>query len=226
MVPPAQRNTVVGGRRAASRMLDHVVDLAPRRRHVTPGDQALAVTGDDRAPLMHREDPIGDRDADDAPLIEQHTLDRSRAAGLSRDTDRHRRLRPCDGRPPGSGRRVLRVDLHHERRCRTRHARHIVMTRGDTERRSQRVVTLLRGSAGIDHATRIGVPGIVFGAVSEIVGTAGVTEPHTGSGRPLGLGIALRIDDELQLRRRVGQQIPPQRVHPSRSRPIVRNRRC
>ena len=57
-MPPAQRDTVVGVGRSAPGVLHHVMDLAPGRGNVASGDQALAVTDDDRTSLMNREDAV------------------------------------------------------------------------------------------------------------------------------------------------------------------------
>ncbi|WP_235559921.1 hypothetical protein, partial [Microbacterium sp. Leaf159] len=68
-------------------MFDDVVDLTPGCRDVTPGDEAFLVTGNDRPPLMHGEDAVGGRDADDPALIEQDSLDRPGASDVRGDGD-------------------------------------------------------------------------------------------------------------------------------------------
>ena len=56
---PAERNTVVGVRRAASGVLVDMMDFAPARRDVATRDDAPAVAEPDRELLMVVEDPIG-----------------------------------------------------------------------------------------------------------------------------------------------------------------------
>ena len=73
---PAQKNAVVCVRRAAQRMADDMVDLAPGGRHVAARDDAAAVARDDRAALMSAEDPLWPAELDDpTAVVVDETLD-------------------------------------------------------------------------------------------------------------------------------------------------------
>ncbi|WP_232225501.1 hypothetical protein, partial [Leucobacter salsicius] len=69
VMPPTQQHPVVGGRRATFCPWCHVVYLAPCRRHRAPRDDAAAVAGRDRAPLMRCEDAGGARYPEDAAVV-------------------------------------------------------------------------------------------------------------------------------------------------------------
>ncbi|KQR40268.1 hypothetical protein ASF80_13325 [Microbacterium sp. Leaf159] len=97
-------------------MLDDVMDLAPGCRDVASGDEAFLVAGDDRPALMHGEDAVGGRDADDPALIEQDSLDGAGAADVRGDGNGEVGTGSGDRRPPAITARcaseVFRVDVH------------------------------------------------------------------------------------------------------------------
>ncbi len=218
-MPPAQRHTVVRMGRSTPRMLGHVVDLTPRCRHMTPRNQTFLIAGDDRPTLVDGEHPVSGGDRDDPALVEEDTLDRSGARDLRGDRHRH----VCSGSgdrcpaggvaPPDSlarrvGGDVLRIDVDDEHRRRTAECGHVLMTRGDPEHGSERIVALLRRGAVIDHAPRIGVERVIAARI-----VAARREAHPGHGRSVGFGVEERVHDQLQLRRDLRGQIPADRVH-------------
>ncbi|HWM17443.1 MAG TPA: hypothetical protein VNP97_12735, partial [Microbacterium sp.] len=111
MVVPAEQNAIVGVRRAAARVLVHVVKLAPTRAHVASGDHTPTVTERDREPLMMVEHPVRGLDRDDATaIVGDHSLYGAAAGDLSCDRDRHGLFATLDVSEPAIIREVFRPD--------------------------------------------------------------------------------------------------------------------
>ncbi|MFB4351243.1 hypothetical protein RAC81_15605 [Microbacterium sp. CR_7] len=134
-----------------------MMDLAPGCRDMASRNEAFLVASDDRASLMRGEHPVGAVDADDPPLAHRDALDRSGAPRLRGDPDRHLTMRIAVGtgqaRPSRARFEIPHVDGDDECRRRTAQGRHVSVARGDAERGSERIVTLLRRRRS-PHANR------------------------------------------------------------------------
>ena len=85
---PAEENPVVGVRRAAARVLDHVVDFAPLGSDVAARDDAATVAKADGTPLVVAEHPFQRAELHDpACVVEHNPLHRSGARDMPGGSD-------------------------------------------------------------------------------------------------------------------------------------------
>ena len=88
---PSEENPVVGVRRAAARVLDHVVDFAPLGSDVAARDDAATVAKADGTPLVVAEHPFQRAELHDpACVVEHNPLHPSGASDVPRSGQRDR----------------------------------------------------------------------------------------------------------------------------------------
>jgi hypothetical protein len=198
---PAEQNAVVGVGRTAPRGLVDVMDLAPRGRHVAPGDDAPAVAKGDRLALVRREHAVGDADREDAPtLAHGDTLHGTRTGDLMGHRERDRLCAPVDVRVPAPGREVIGARLDHECRCRPADRGQFARPRGSAEDRREGVVSLLHRRASVgDFRQR---PAVV-GRVDE-----------ARAGGRIDLGVEDAVEESLELPGDLGEELAAERNQP------------
>ena len=152
MVVPTQQHPVVGVRRTAVGPFADVINFAPDRGDVAPGDEASAVAEADRFALVGGEDPVEDPDLHDPTVrVEGDPLHHAGARDVSGDGEGDGFVAPVDVRVPGTGGEVRLADFNNQGRCRTSDRGEFTRPGGNPEDRRERIVDQLRARADLRH---------------------------------------------------------------------------